>query len=418
MNIWYISKYATDPIYGYPGRHYSYAKYFVKKEKKVTLISSRSNGKVKIPSFRFKNQFYYQSDGVNGVILNGPLVNLGFNFKRIISWIEFEMRLLYWSFFVTKDKPDVIIVSSLSLLTFLSGKILKRKFKCKLICEVRDIWPLTLIETKKVKKTNIIIRFLSYIENSGYRFADGIVGTMANFKSYIYTINPTYSEKVSYIPTGFDPDFYVKEIKVLNETGKIFSQIPKNNFIVGYAGNIGLANCVNEIIEIAYRMKGQAVSFIIFGDGVLKDQLVKKTFALKLDNVIFGGYYPKNNIPYILESCDVLINPWLSNVSLYDYGVSPNKWIDYMFSGRPIIVALDGYKNNIITEAECGVFVKAGDIEAMINAINNYRSLDKNELDRIGNNGKEYLLKYLTYDVLSDKYITIIDNLFNFQNTK
>jgi len=323
MNIWYISKYASDPIYGYPGRHYSYAKYFVKKGEKVTLISSRSNGKVKIPSFRLKNQFYYQSDGVNGVILNGPLVNLGFNFKRIISWIEFEMRLLYWSFFVTKDKPDVIIVSSLSLLTFLSGKILKRKFKCKLICEVRDIWPLTLIETKKVKKTNIIIRFLSYIENSGYRFADGIVGTMANFKSYIYTINPTYSEKVSYIPTGFDPDFYVKEIKVLNETGKMFSQIPKNNFIVGYAGTIGLANCVNEIIEIAYRMKGQAVSFIIFGDGVLKDQLVKKTFALKLDNVIFGGYYPKNNIPYILESCDVLINPWLSNVSLYNYGVSP-----------------------------------------------------------------------------------------------
>jgi glycosyltransferase involved in cell wall biosynthesis len=417
MNIWYISKYASDPIYGYPGRHYSYAKYFVKKGEKVTLISSRSNGKVKTPSFGLKNQFYYQSDGVNGVILNGPLVNLGFNFKRIISWIEFEMRLLYWSFFVTKDKPDVIIVSSLSLLTFLSGKILKRKFKCKLICEVRDIWPLTLIETKKVKKTNIIIRFLSYIENSGYRFADGIVGTMANLKSYIYTINPTYSEKVSYIPTGFDPDFYVKEIKVLNETGKMFSQIPKNNFIVGYAGTIGLANCVNEIIEIAYRMKGQAVSFIIFGDGVLKDQLVKKTFALKLDNVIFGGYYPKNNIPYILESCDVLIHPWLSNVSLYDYGVSPNKWIDYMFSGRPIIVALDGYKN-IINEAECGVFVKAGDIDAMINAINNYRSLDKNELDRVGNNGKEYLLKYLTYDVLSDKYITIIDNLFNFQNTK
>lgn len=410
MKIWYISKYAKDPIYDYPGRHFSFSKYMYRKGKKITLISSRSNGSKKMPSFRFKNQHYYISEGVNGVILNGSLISLGFNVKRILSWIEFEIRLLFWAFFVNKDKPDVIIVSSLSLLTFLSGRILKRKFNCKLICEVRDIWPLTLTETKKIKNSNVIIKILSYIEKSGYKCADRIVGTMGNLKLYLMKIDSNYIDKFSYIPTGFDPEFYIKDNNVLIETDKLFASIPENNFIVGYAGTIGLANCVDEIILVAEKMREEPISFIIFGTGVLKEELINKAKELNLDNVIFGGFYPKNNIPYILKRCDILINPWLSNVSLYDYGVSPNKWIDYMYSGRPIVVALDGYKN-IINEANCGIFVKAGDINAMVNAINNYKNLENDELDRIGGNGREFLLKNLTYDILSDNYISTLNSL-------
>ncbi|MFN5825056.1 MAG: hypothetical protein ACK44T_13660, partial [Sphingomonadales bacterium] len=64
---------------------------------------------------------------------------------RILSWLEFEWRL--WR--LSKNDlppPSAIIVSSLSLLTIFNGLLLRRRFGCRLIFEVRDIWPLTIIE--------------------------------------------------------------------------------------------------------------------------------------------------------------------------------------------------------------------------------------------------------------------------------
>src|SRR5690606_15081156 len=65
------------------------------------------------------------------------------SFKRILSWLHFEWRLLR----LPKQqfpKPDTIIVSSLSLLTIINGLILKKRYRCRLIFEIRDIWPLTI----------------------------------------------------------------------------------------------------------------------------------------------------------------------------------------------------------------------------------------------------------------------------------
>lgn len=194
----------------------------VKEGMNVTLITSRSNGNKNNPVFHCRNQKYNLSEGINIITLNGPIINLGFNVKRIFSWIVFELRLLYWAVFKSKEKPEVIIVSSLSLLTFLSGVFLKKRFKCKLICEVRDIWPLTIIETKKWSERNLFIRFLSYIERKGYKHADKIIGTMGNLKEHVANVNVEFANKVEYIPTGYDSEFYLQDEKTLLKIDSLF----------------------------------------------------------------------------------------------------------------------------------------------------------------------------------------------------
>ncbi len=407
MRIWYLSKYAQRPLFGTPTRQYFYSKYFAKKGFDVTLVSSRSNGNKSFPRIGYKNMRMDKYERVKLILLNGSIINLGFNYKRIISWVLFELRVLYWGIFQSKEKPDVVIASSLSLLTFISGVFFKKYYKCKLICEVRDIWPLTVVETKKLSKKNLFIRFLTYVEHLGYKHADIIVGSMGNLAEYIKSVNPDYSNKVKYIPTGFDPEFYKKDDTLLADFNKKFQQIATDNFIVGYAGSIGKANCIDQIIDVAYLMRNDHVSFVLIGDGVLKNDYLKRIEELNLHNIHFLGYCPKKTLPFILNKCDILINPWLSGVNIYKYGLSPNKWIDYMYSGRPIIVSVDGYQN-IINEAECGMFVKAGDIKAIVDAINYYRGLSKIQLDEIGQNGKNYLLNNLTYSELAKKYLDIL----------
>lgn len=412
-NIWYISKYAVHPKHGKPSRQYFFCKYFAKKGKEVTLISSRSAALSNPPNFFWKNcQETFEKEGYKGVLLNGPKINLGLNPLRLWSWISFEIRLIVWAIFSKQKKPDIIIVSSLSLLSFLTGTLLKKYFKCKLVCEVRDIWPLTVIEAKNWSPRNFLIKFLSFAEATGYKNANSIIGTMPNLKAHVRNVVPTAAFKVSHVPMGFDPEFYTGNLFNEDPFKDIFEKIvPSKNFTVGYAGAIGNANCVDQIIQAANFLKNKPITFLILGDGPLKDELLQRTIKNKQHNVIFIDAVKKELVQSFLERCHLLVNPWKSTKFLYDYGVSPNKWIDYMYSGRPILVSFNGFKS-IIDEAGCGKFIKADDPLLMAQNIEKFSMMDHCELDIMGAKGKEYLTKNLSYEKLSEKYLNIIESDF------
>lgn len=416
-NIWYISKYANAPLFGTPTRQFFLTKYMAKKGRKAILISSRSSHSSnyeQLPEIGFRNEYYYNCEGVDGVMLNGAHIKYGFNLKRIFSWLVFELRLLYWSFFKAKEKPDVIIASSLSILTFLSGALLKKRYKCKLVVEVRDIWPLTIIESKKWSSKNPFIRFLSFVERAGYKHADAIVGTMPNLKEHVKEVAPSCAGKVRYIPMGYDPEFTYR----FNDNDPyeaFFSDIREKNFIVGYAGTIGHANCVDQIIEAAKLLKDENIVFAILGGGPLKEKIVEQAKEAGLSKVHFFDKATKEMVGTFLKHPDLLVNPWMGNTSIYRYGVSPNKWIDYMHSSKPILVSLNGYYC-IINEAGCGKFIEADNPALMAKEILNFSKTDKMELKRMGENGKKFLVENLSYNVLADKYLDIIDALYTRDN--
>ncbi len=392
--IWYISKYARCPLYGHATRQFIYSRYFVKNGYNVSLISSRSTKLQNISEIKglFKKDEF---EGVDCYMINGIPALHGFSLRRIFSWIQFEIRLRRWSRKI-QEKPDVVIVSSLSLLTILNGIFFKKKYKAKLVFEVRDIWPLTLAEVGGFSKKNPFYLFLRAIEKKGYRKADLIVGTMPNLKEHIQkSIGKDF--KFAYIPMGIDTEN-------LNFENKEW-YLPKDKFIVGYAGSIGNANQVEDILKAAEMLQdNEKILFAFLGDGPLKASLQEKYKHLK--NIRWLPKVEKKYVNSFLEQCDILVNTWKKK-SIYKYGVSPNKWIDYMYSARPVIVAYSGYPC-IINEAGCGEFVEAENPKALAKAIENYSKKDKTELDEIGRKGKEYLLNKLNYDVLAKKYLNAI----------
>ena len=103
---------------------------------------------------------------------------------RILSWFHFEWRLWRLPKLVFR-KPDAVIVSSLSLLTIFNGLLLRRRYGCRLIFEVRDIWPLTLIEEGGFSPRNPLVVALGMVERLAYRRSDAIVGTMPNLKRHV-----------------------------------------------------------------------------------------------------------------------------------------------------------------------------------------------------------------------------------------
>ena len=393
--IWYISKYAGSPKKGGPIRQYLFSKHFALKGYETILISSNSNG---FEFNKFKEEYQLVEKPLfKHYVLNGFKIDLGSNVKRIVSWILFEYKLFKFLKGQTLHKNDTVIVSSLSILTFLSGVYLKRKYGIKLIVEVRDVWPKTLVEYKSLSKNNPITVILSKIEKIGYNNADFIVGSMENLGQHIKEVTPGNEQKFRYIPMGLD-SLIMGEPMNLNTNNH-------SDFIVGYAGSIGNANKVDLILETAEILKNiPNIKFKLLGGGPLKELYQKKYKHLK--NIEFLHSIPKDEVGIFLNKCDVFVNPW-EDKEIYKYGISPNKWIDYMFAAKPVIVPFNGYKN-IINEAKCGEFIETDNPQLFADTIIKYSKMPKNELKQIGENGKEYLEKYLTYDILSDKYLEII----------
>ena len=59
-------------------------------------------------------------------------------------------------------------------------------------------------------------------------------------------------------------------------------------------------------------------------------------------------------------------------------GMEKNGSTNYMFAGKPIVASYSGYPS-MIDEARSGSYVPAGDVKALMNEIQHYSSLSKEE---------------------------------------
>jgi glycosyltransferase involved in cell wall biosynthesis len=404
--IWFISKYAVNPYYGNPTRQYFISKYISKKGFEVSLISSQSSN---IKEYKYQKKYFELTNEENlfCFVLKGPRINLGFSYLRLWSWLVFEYYVLRLTLFNKKIKnPDVIIVSSLSLLTICSGILLKWRYNSKLILEIRDIWPLTLIEIGDYNKYNPLILILGIIEKIGYSTSDAIIGTMPNLKEHVSNVLKK-NKKIYCVPQGYDSK--VLEAKISEDTKNKIDKIKLGKFNVAYSGTIGKSNNIDLILETATKLmdKAENIHFYLVGNGPLKEYYINK--SVNINNVTFIEAVNQIDLPQFLSKFDLLICP-VGNKSIYRYGISPNKIVQYMRSGRPILFSYNGYKS-FIKEEEYSFTIGANDSDLMSSKIIEILMIDKTNLHLMGIKGKEIVSKYYTFDYLSDIYINIIKSI-------
>jgi glycosyltransferase involved in cell wall biosynthesis len=403
--IWFISKYAITPNYGNASRQYFLSRYLAKKGFDVALISSQSSN-IKVYK-EFEGYFQLDEDGnMKHFLLKGPKITLGFSMLRLWSWILFEWYVLRLALSGNQiKKPDVVIVSSLSLLTFCSGILLKWRYKAKLIIEVRDIWPLTLIEIGGYHKLNPIIIILRFIEKLGYASADVIVGTMPNL---IEHVRNSIKKKVPVycIPQGYDTEISIISLNPISQ-GKL-KQIKPEKFNIIYAGTIGKSNKIDILLNVAAQLmrKNSKAHFYFLGDGPLKIKY-QQEFG-DLNNVTFIDSIPSSEVSLFLSNFDLLVCP-IANKSIYRFGVSPNKIIDYMRSGRPILFSFNGYPS-FIDGYKYSFTIKTDDSQAMLYKIEEIMDMDHESLCKMGKEALKTVEYYHSFDLLSDEYIRIIKN--------
>jgi glycosyltransferase involved in cell wall biosynthesis len=399
MKLIYVSKYTILPEFGSPTRQYFLSKALAEMEgNEVMLVGSRSTlGDVPEIHGLYQKR---TEDHLQMVTLNGPKINLGFNLKRLKSWWIFEKNLIRFRSSIRRFNPDRILVSSLSILTFLSGVYLKRLLKRPLILEIRDIYPLTLLEVGGYSKRHPAVMLLSWVEKYGYTHADMIISTLPNAKEHIASVIKK-PFRFKWIPMGVDQEYFNSATQT-----NVPDINPGKKFIVGYAGTLGKANALNELFEAAVDLEktNPEIEFVFIGDGPMKADYQQRYQSVS--NVKFLASVKKNELQPYLKQMDLVVNTWLDK-PIYRFGISPNKWMDYMLAAKPILVAFNGYRC-IIEEAGCGKFVAAENKDAIRNGILEFAAMSPEQRKVMGENGRKYLLENLTYKQLAKELYNFI----------
>lgn len=400
--IWIINQYASTPETGIGGRHYHMARELAKQGHRVCLVSASFSHILRTPPECDKPYVVQHLEGFNFVWVKVPHYSGAHSKKRIFNWFLFAWKL-YGLKNVLSDRPDAILCSSPSLISFLGAKRLAKFFAVPLFFEVRDIWPLTLVTVGGTSSKHPFVRFLQWVEDVAYRDSTKVI---SNLK---YSVEHMVSrgmdrEKFAWIPNGFSWDELSEPLKLSDE---INSRIPKAKFIVGYTGTIGVANALESLIDAAQILKDRpGISFVIVGDGREKIKLESLVKDKELNNVHFIGTIPKVQIQSVLKQFDACYIGW-RNEDLYRFGIAANKIFDYLYAGKPILHSYSG-ECDPIADAEAGLQVPAEDSGAIARAVLELYQMSENDRNRMGKNGHCYALEHHEYATLAAQLADVV----------
>ncbi|URN82963.1 glycosyltransferase family 4 protein [Acetobacterium wieringae] len=310
-------------------------------------------------------------------------------------------------------KPDLILASSVHPLTLIAGIQIAKKFKISCICEVRDLWPESIVAYSGLKRTSLVAKILYRGEKWIYKRANKLIFTMEGGSDYIIERGWNKEQggtidlkKVYHINNGVDLDVF-KE----NQTVYKFEDLDLDNektFKVIYTGSIRLVNNVKSIVEAAQVVKKEspnAIIFLIYGDGSDRKNLEDFCKENNINNVVFKGYVNKNRIPYVLSKSNLNIIHFEDN-QIKKYGASLNKLFEYFASGKPTVSDCEfGY--DLIKRYNCGMVVDQADPEQLAQAIIEFSNMPKKQYEEYCKNALAAAYDY-DYQRLTEKLIELI----------
>ncbi|MBG14060.1 MAG: glycosyltransferase WbuB [Alcanivorax sp.] len=405
--VWIINQYASMSPNSAGSRHHNFAKRLAQRGYHVTLISASFShlnpdaADLPVHDVDDNNQVRY-------LTIKVPRYRSSTSIKRVFNWFYFALKILFLSPKRNDlKKPDIIYYSSLSLVGALSAERLATRYAARLVFEVRDIWPLTMIELGGFPVWHPLVRLLQYIEDRAYRRSKVIFSNLQNLPQHLIERGAEIN-KFHWIPNGVDETFMSTAPLLPNEVCEL---IPKNKFIVGYAGSVGRSNALGTLIDAATILQGQPVAFVIAGDGDYLGDLKAQCSAYGLDNIVFLGRLPKEQIPSLISFFDACYLGWADH-RIYRMGVGANKIPEYLISGKPIIHGYSGAMDPVTTYG-AGVTVPAENPTLLAQAITELSVLPRSVIDEMAMNGIFAARKYYTFDAIVENIDLVFSDLLS-----
>jgi len=406
MNILLINHYAGSAQMGMEYRPFYFAQEWKRQGHHTTIVAATfSHIRTHNPEITGKYAFA-DSDGIEYLWIKTPKYASN-SPKRFINMLVFIFRLFRLIPVILKRKNyDVVIASSTYPLDIYPANRIAAKCKAQLIFEVHDLWPLSPMELGGYSKWHPFIMLMQHAENYAYKKSDKVVSLLPKTLEHMVA-HGLEMKKWFCIPNGINQSEWEDVEKVPDEIAVSIQDIRKKfDRIIAYTGTYGLANALDSFLDAAKLAGKIPVAFVLFGKGPLKEHLSARIEKEGITNVFIFNAVPKRSIPHLLSMFDYLYIG-LQNQPLFRFGISPNKLMDYMMSGKPVIQAINA-GNDMVSEAGCGISVEPEHPEAIADAVKKLFEMTDVELQAMGENGMKYILKNHLNSLLASNFIEVI----------
>ena len=302
-------------------------------------------------------------------------------YKKNISIFRFINHYLigykFFKYAQKEPKPDIILCSLPTLKLSLSAVKYGKKMNVPVVLDMRDMWPEVFLDfvPSSIKKIANVLFLPMYIMLNkaciGATYIVGITPGFVNWGAKCANRDPTSLDKS--FPLGYSKN--VPEKKAIKDAEQFWAKygLSKNGneFNVCFFGNLGhsfvpeFINVINTARKI--EAKNYAIRFIICGSGVNLDFYKKKSKVC--NNIIFPGWINEAQIWTLLRMSSIGLLPYQNSKS---FVISlPNKSIEYLSAGLPIVSSLKGVLGDLLNAYNCGVTYDSENSDDLVSTLIN-----------------------------------------------
>jgi glycosyltransferase involved in cell wall biosynthesis len=282
--------------------------------------------------------------------------------KNLYSRAIQEISMPFFMLLNLRKIPDFL--NNLNFLVWYSPTIffgpfifyLKKKYSCPTYLILRDIFPEWALEIGIMKK-NLPYFFFKLMANIQYLLADKIgIQSKGNIKYLKY-----YNNKVEIL------DNWISNVKIKRCSIDLSKTKLSKKTIFVYTGNIGLAQNLTDIVNLAEQYKNNPkIGFVFVGRGTLFDETEAFANSKNLNNILFFDEIRPDEIPLLLAQCDIGIISL--NLKHKSHNI-PGKLLSYLSAGLPILAHIN--ENNdlegLIEKNNIGYVSTSSSIEELKN---------------------------------------------------
>jgi glycosyltransferase involved in cell wall biosynthesis len=179
-------------------------------------------------------------------------------------------------------------------------------------------------------------------------------------------------------------------------------------FVVMHAGNVGLAQNVGLLADVAARVRHEPdIEMVVLGDGPAKPMLELVVSDRELENMTLLPAVPKQRAQVLMAAADLHVVSLVPGL----WGcAAPSKTYGIMAAARPFVAAVDPGSEpaRLAEEHGCGRWVPAGDADALATAVLGLRA---ERLDAMGERGRRAVEQQFLRELVTAQIADVLEAL-------
>jgi glycosyltransferase involved in cell wall biosynthesis len=321
---------------------------------------------------------------------------------RILNYVSFAAAAAVYGAF-NRKKFDVAYVYHPPLTVGMAAAVIGLVHRMPFVYDIQDLWPDTLKSTGMISNRHalaMVARACQFV----YRRASAVIAQSPGFERRLLD-RGVPREKLHMIYNWCD-----EAALAIEPSEATMPPGMAGRFNIVFAGNMGPAQALDTVLLAARDAHAvdPRIQFVFVGGGVHAPLLQERAEAQGLGNaVMFLPRMPIDKVGEVLQAADVLL-VHLRDDPLFSITV-PSKTQAYLFSGKPVLMAVHGDAADLVKQAGAGICAEPENAESIAQAALRFASMEREALFGMGRRGQTFYEQNLSVKVGIAKLAALLE---------